>query len=187
MAEGRKKLPEKDALKARLYANHTETNTVLTTLIVNGKTYQLKVEPNKTLADILRWELHLTGTKVACDRGECGACTVLMEGMPILSCMTLAIACDGKRIETIEGLAGPSGKMHPIQRIFVDNDGLQCGFCTPGVLMTVKALLDNNPSPSEAEVRKALSGNICRCSAYPNIIKSTLLAAEAIKAGGQNG
>jgi len=156
----------------------------LTKLTVNGRVYELFVQPNWTLAYVLREKLGLTGTKVSCDRGACGFCTVLIDGRPMLSCMTLAATCDGKNIETIEGLADPvTLELHPIQRAFVEHDGIQCGFCTAGMIMCVKALLDKNLEPIEEDVKKALSGVLCRCSNYPNIIESTLAAAKVIKGG----
>ena len=158
------------------------------TLNVNGSRYELKVNITATLADVLREELGLTGTKIMCNEGECGACTVLMDGRPILSCMTLALDAEGREIQTIEGLADPdTGELHPIQESFVEKSGMQCGVCTPGMILTAKALLDENPDPSEDDVRKALSGNLCRCGNYPRITECVLDAAEAIKAGGKNG
>ncbi|MFC1893433.1 (2Fe-2S)-binding protein [Chloroflexota bacterium] len=154
----------------------------LTRLNVNGFTYELKVEPSWTLAHTLRDKLALTGTKIGCNMGECGACTVLIDGIPVSSCMTLAVECDGRDITTIEGLAeGP--KLHPIQQAFIDNHGFQCGYCTPGQIISAKALLDKNLNPSEEEVKKALSGNLCRCGNYPKIVESVLAAAKALREG----
>ena len=133
-------------------------------LNVNGDKYELQVKVTATLAEVLREELGLTGTKVTCDEGECGACTVLMNGIPVLSCMTLAIEAENKDILTIEGLADPAtGTLHPIQQAFVERSGMQCGVCTPGMILTAKALLDENHNPGENDVRNALAGNLCRC------------------------
>jgi xanthine dehydrogenase YagT iron-sulfur-binding subunit len=146
-------------------------------LNVNAKAYRLKVKSHWTLLDVLRKELGLTGTKKSCDRGSCGACTVIMEGKAIYACSQLALEADNKRIITIEGLL-EGEKLHPIQEAFVKHDGMQCGFCTPGVIMSVKALLDKNPRPSSAQMKEALSGNICRCAAYPKILESAMAAAQ---------
>ena len=156
-----------------------------TRLTVNGKSYELRIEPQWTLAEVLRNDLGLIGTKVACDEGVCGACTVLVDGRPTLSCTTLAIECDGKSILTIEGLE-KDGELHPLQQAFVEHHGLQCGFCTPGMIMSAKALLDENPSPTEENVKEALSGNLCICGCQPKIIESVLAAAEKIREGGND-
>jgi aerobic-type carbon monoxide dehydrogenase small subunit (CoxS/CutS family) len=146
-------------------------------LNVNAKVYRLKVKSHSTLLDVLRKEVGLTGTKKSCDRGSCGACTVIMDGKAIYACSLLAIEADNKRITTIEGLV-EGEKLHPIQEAFVKYDGMQCGFCTPGIIMSVKASLDKNPRPSIAEMKEALSGNICRCAAYPKILESAMAAAQ---------
>jgi len=146
-------------------------------LNVNAKAYRLKVKSQWTLLDVLRKEVGLTGTKKSCDRGSCGACTVIVDGKAVYACSLLAIEADNKRITTIEGLV-EGEKLHPIQEAFVKYDGMQCGFCTPGIIMSVKALLDKNPRPSSAEMKEALSGNICRCSAYPKILESAMAAAQ---------
>jgi aerobic-type carbon monoxide dehydrogenase small subunit (CoxS/CutS family) len=151
-------------------------------LWVNGQKYGLTVEPRRTLLDALRGDLGLTGTKKGCNEGTCGACTVLVDGQPILSCMALAIEYEGKSIETIENLE-KEGKLHPIQQAFIEEDGLQCGFCTPGQILSVKAFLASHPNPAPEEVKRAMSGNLCRCGAYPKIIKSALRAAEPLKRG----
>ncbi len=148
-------------------------------LIVNGETREVLVESRRTLLDALRKDVGLTGTKKACDEGTCGACTVLLDGKPIYACMALAIECDGKSIETIEGLAR-DGQLHPIQQTFIEEDALQCGFCTPGQIISVKVLLDSNPRPTLKEVKDALSGNLCRCGAYPKIFTAALRAAELL-------
>ena len=148
-------------------------------LNVNGEKYELKAKVTATLADILREELGLTGTKIMCNEGECGACTVLMNGSPVLSCMMLAVDAEGKDILTIEGLADPvTGSLHPIQQAFVDNSGMQCGVCTPGMILTAKALIDENPDPNEDDVRDALSGNLCRCGNYQRITECILASAK---------
>lgn len=151
-------------------------------LRVNNKTYVVKVDSNETLAEVLREKLGLTGLKIGCHSGECGACTVLVDGQPILSCLTLAIECIGREILTIEGLEDPeTGELHPIQQAFVDHHGLQCGYCTPAMIMSAKALLDKNPDPTEEEIKEAINGNICRCTGYISIIESILAAAEKMK------
>lgn len=149
-------------------------------LIVNGKNYKLKIEPNWTLAYVLRDKLGLTGLKVACDNGACGACTVLVNGETILSCMTLAIECQNKSILTIEGFSEGLG-LHPIQEAWLEEHGTQCGFCASGMIMTAKAFLDKNPYPAKEEVREALAGNICRCGNYDHIVASVLSAAKKMR------
>ena len=146
-------------------------------LIVNGKSYKLVVEARETLADTLRKQLNLTGTKITCNHGSCGSCTVLLDGMPIYSCMTLTMDVNNCKIKTIEGLAS-DGKLHPVQEAFIEKDGIQCGFCTPGQIMSATALLDKNPNPTLEEVKLGMSGNLCRCGAYPKIFESVLKAAE---------
>jgi aerobic carbon-monoxide dehydrogenase small subunit len=158
------------------------------TLKVNNQEYEFMVNPARTLADVLREDLGLTGTKIMCNEGECGACTVLINGKPVLSCMTLAIACEGKNILTIEGMADPhTGNLHPLQQAFVNKSGMQCGVCTPGMILSAKALLDDNPNPAEDDVRNALSGNLCRCGNYPRITECVLDAARMMREGGKNG
>ena len=146
-------------------------------LNVNDKTHRLKVKSHWTLLEVLRKEIGLTGTRKFCDRGSCGACTVIMDGKAVYACSRLAIEADNKKILTIEGLI-QGGKLHPIQEAFLEHDGMQCGFCTSGQIMSVKALLDKNPRPTQEEIKEGLSGNICRCSAYPKILKSALAAAQ---------
>ena len=146
------------------------------TLTVNGTTHEARVEPRTTLADLLRGELALTGTHVGCEHGVCGACTVLLEGRAVRSCLMLAVQADGASLTTVEGLE-EQGKLHPIQQAFVEEHGLQCGFCTPGFLMTVHELLHESPDPSEDEIRDALGGQICRCTGYQSILRSVRLAA----------
>jgi aerobic-type carbon monoxide dehydrogenase small subunit (CoxS/CutS family) len=154
------------------------------TLRVNGEEHELKIAPIWTLADVLREKLGLTGTKVMCDEGECGSCTVLIDGKPELSCLMLAIECEGRDIQTIEGLADPLiGKLHPLQEAFIERSGMQCSVCTPGMILTAKALLDENPSPTEDEVRQALAGNLCRCGNYKRIVECVLTAVDRMKGG----
>ncbi len=141
-------------------------------LSVNGEFYQVLVRPNEFLADVLRDKLGMTGTKKACDMGVCGSCTVLLDGLPVSSCLTLALDAEGKEITTIEGLESPEGELDPIQESFLDKGAVQCGFCTSGMVMTAKAFLEKNPTPSEGEIRKALAGNICRCTGYTKIIEA---------------
>ena len=157
-------------------------------LTVNGEENEVSVRPNWSLAYVLREKLSLTGTKVMCNEGECGSCSVLVDGKPMLSCLMLAIECEDKDILTIEGVADlHTGSLHPLQQAFVDLSGMQCGVCTPGMILTAKALLDSNPVPSEDEVREALAGNICRCGNYKRIAQSVLLAADRMKGEDSNG
>jgi aerobic-type carbon monoxide dehydrogenase small subunit (CoxS/CutS family) len=144
---------------------------------VNGLDYRATVPSRRTLLDLLRDELHLTGTKKVCDMGHCGACTVLRDGEAVLACLTLAATCQGAEITTIEGLAGPEDELTPLQQAFLDCDGLQCGFCTPGQVMSATALLAENPSPTEEEVREYMAGNLCRCGAYKGIVEAVMVAA----------
>jgi carbon-monoxide dehydrogenase small subunit len=146
------------------------------TLMVNGTPYTLLVKPQRTLVEVLRESLGLTGTKKSCNEGECGACTVLMDGKPVASCLVLAVDAQGKDILTIEGLSD-GGKLHPIQEAFLKHGGIQCGFCTPGMVMSAKALLDEHPRPTPTEVRKAISGNLCRCTGYQQIVNAIMAAS----------
>ena len=147
---------------------------------MNGKNYKIKIEAHWTLAYVLRDKLGLTGTKIACDNGACGTCTVLIDGEPILSCMALAVECENRSILTIEGLSD-GARLHPIQEAWLEEHGTQCGFCAPGMIMTTKALLDRIPRPSKKEVKEALSGNICRCGNYDHILASVLSAAKKMR------
>ena len=142
---------------------------------VNGQSHDLEVDTRWTLLHVLREELGLTGAKRGCDRGECGACTVLLDDLPVNACMTLAATISGSSIRTVEGLSSPD-TLHPVQQAFLENDGAQCGYCTPGFLMSATALLEHNPSPTDEEIRSALAGNICRCNAYGAIIRSVMAA-----------
>jgi len=150
-------------------------------LTVNGVVHEARVEPRMTLADFLRHELALTGTHVGCEHGVCGACTVLIDGETARSCLMLAVQADGAEVTTVEGLS-PNGELHPIQEAFVEEHGLQCGFCTPGFLMSVQELLQENPSPSDAEIRDMLGGQICRCTGYQSILRAVHAAAEKLRA-----
>ncbi|MBI4526066.1 MAG: 2Fe-2S iron-sulfur cluster binding domain-containing protein [Deltaproteobacteria bacterium] len=149
-------------------------------LNVNGHPYRVRVRSHWTLLEVLRRELGLTGTKKLCDRGSCGACTVMMDGKAVYSCSRLALEAENRRITTIEGVSD-GAIAHPIQQAFIDHDGLQCGFCTPGHIMSVKALLDVSPRPGVGQIKEALSGNICRCAAYPKILESAMAAARQVK------
>jgi len=154
-------------------------------LVVNGQPYELwvgdrpqEVNPSHTLAHTLRETLGLTGTKIGCDHGACGACTVLMDGKPVLSCIMLTVEADGKNITTIEGLGDPSTmKLDPLQQVFIDHTAFQCGFCTPGIIMSAKGLLNENPSPTEQEVKEGLSGNYCRCISHYHVLEAVMAAA----------
>jgi carbon-monoxide dehydrogenase small subunit len=151
-------------------------------MAINGQNRNVEVRPNELLADVLRERLGLTGTKIGCEAGECGACTVLINGKPTLSCLTLAIECEGKEILTIEGIGDAAkGELHPLQKAFVEHYGVQCGFCTPAMILTAKAFLEKNPSPNEDEIREAINGVICRCTGYMQIVESILAAAEEMK------
>jgi aerobic-type carbon monoxide dehydrogenase small subunit (CoxS/CutS family) len=164
-----------------LQAEHKDViANVIINLEVNGEQYQLNVQPNWTLSYVLRNVIGLTGTKEFCGQGACGACAVIMDKRSILSCMTLAVDCDQKSIETIEGIAR---KNHPLIEAYVKYHCMQCGFCTPGFIVTAKALLDRNPDPTEEEIKEALAGNLCRCGTYPQHIKAVLEAAKQLRGG----
>jgi xanthine dehydrogenase YagT iron-sulfur-binding subunit len=144
--------------------------TISIQLLVNGKPRHMMLDVRVTVLDALREHLHLTGSKKGCDQGQCGACTVLIDGERVLSCLTLAAAAQGKNIETIEGLAGPDGKLHPMQQAFIDQDGFQCGYCTPGQIMSAVACVREGHAHTDADIQEYMSGNLCRCAAYPKIL-----------------
>jgi carbon-monoxide dehydrogenase small subunit len=149
-------------------------------LIVNGHRYEVAVHPWQTLAEVLREELNLTGTKVGCNQGDCGACTVLLEGRSVSSCLTLAMEAHQREITTIEGLAKSLTELHPIQEAFVETQAVQCGFCSGGMIMSAKYLLDRNPHPSEEQIRQGLSGNLCRCTGYTKVVEAIGVAADKL-------
>ena len=153
-------------------------------LTVNGTERQARVMPRLLLADLLREEFGLTGTHLGCEHGACGACTVLVDGEPVRSCLLFAVQADGCRVDTVEGLAGADGALHPLQEAFRARHALQCGFCTPGMLMTLAAYLREHSSPTESDIREILSGNLCRCTGYQNIVQAGLDAAAALRAAG---
>ena len=154
----------------------TTNNSRLIKLTVNGVLYERKVEPRVTLVDFIRGELGITGTHVGCEHGVCGACTVIFDGQPVRSCIMLAVQADSHSVQTVEGMSSGE-QLHPIQQAFWENFGLQCGFCTPGFLLTVQDLLSRNPDPTDTEIREELSGNICRCTGYQSIIAAVKQAA----------
>jgi aerobic carbon-monoxide dehydrogenase small subunit len=149
----------------------------LITLSVNGKSYDVAIEPRQSLLQVLREELHLTGTKEGCSEGECGACTVILDGKTVDSCLIFGLEGEGCEITTIEGLSSDAG-LHPVQQAFIEHGGAQCGFCTPGMILAAKALLEQTPHPSEAEIRWGLSGNLCRCTGYVKIVEAVQAAAQ---------
>jgi len=155
-------------------------------LNVNHVNYRVEVEPRRTLVEVLRETLGLTGTKRSCNEGECGACTVLMDGKPVASCLILAVDAQGREIVTIEGLSDGE-RLHPLQEAFVKHGAIQCGFCTPGMVLSAKALLDGNPRPTALDVRKAISGNLCRCTGYQQIVDAILAASKAMETKPYNG
>ncbi|HEX7407985.1 MAG TPA: (2Fe-2S)-binding protein [Candidatus Binatia bacterium] len=151
-------------------------------LTVNGVSYEAAVEPRTTLVDFLRQDLGLTGTHVGCEQGACGACTILLNGQAVRSCLMLAVQADGAEVMTVEGLGGRDGALHPLQQAFMEEHGLQCGFCTPGFLMSAYELLQQHPQPSDDEIKEALGGNLCRCTGYMAIMKSVRVAATKLRA-----
>ena len=153
-----------------------DRSKALVAMTVNGERVEAAFEPHKTLLEVLREDLALTGTKHGCELGECGTCAVLVDGKPVLSCLVLGLECEGRRVETVEGMAGPEG-LHPLQKAFADLGAAQCGYCTPGFLLTAKALLEENPKPTLPEIRQALAGNLCRCTGYVKIFEAVELAA----------
>jgi carbon-monoxide dehydrogenase small subunit len=152
------------------------------TLRINGQDYRVEAEPDELLVDVLRDRLWLTGTKKGCGTGDCGACTVLMDGRPVTSCLVLAAAAEGRAIETIEGMADDE-RLHPLQQAFIDHGAVQCGYCTPGLLIIGRHILDHNPRPTEAEVRAGIAGNLCRCTGYTKVVQAILAAAERTACG----
>lgn len=146
-------------------------------LTINDQEYELAVPPNRTLVELLRYQLGLTGTKIGCGEGDCGTCTVIMDGKAVNSCLVLAVQANGKHILTIEGIETDKG-LHPIQKAFVEKGAIQCGFCTPGMILSAKSLLERNPRPDEAEIRLAISGNLCRCTGYQKIVEAIQYASE---------
>jgi carbon-monoxide dehydrogenase small subunit len=152
-------------------------------LTVNGRLFEADVEPRRHLGDLLRHDLKLTGTHIGCEHGVCGACTVIVNGAPVRSCLMFAGQANGADVTTIEGLAAPDGTLHPIQQAFWNCHGLQCGFCTPGMMMTIKAVLAESPDAGEADIRDAISGNLCRCTGYETIVDAALQAARAMRGG----
>lgn len=140
-------------------------------MTINGFLYELEVEPRRTLLEVIREQIGLTGAKKGCDRGDCGSCTVIIDGDPVASCLTLAVEASGKNITTIEGLA-KDGQLHPVQKAFIEHGGIQCGFCTPGMIMSATALLGKNPNPTEEEIKEGISGNLCRCGGYGRIMEA---------------
>ena len=151
------------------------------TVSVNGVSYRRRVEPRILLSDFLRHDLGLAGTHVGCEHGVCGACTILLDGQPVRSCLMFAVQAEKHEISTVEGLAGKDGTYHPLQQAMHDHHGLQCGYCTPGILMTMTAFLGENQAPSEEDVREALSGNLCRCTGYQNIVDAVMSAAKRMR------
>ncbi|HZN53975.1 MAG TPA: (2Fe-2S)-binding protein [Candidatus Polarisedimenticolaceae bacterium] len=151
-------------------------------LEINGEPVETAVAPYKTLLEVLREDLGLTGTKHGCELGECGACAVLVDGQPVLSCLVVAAACEGRRVETVEGMAGRDGALHPLQAAFADLGGAQCGYCTPAILLTARKLLETNPEPTRDEIADALSGNLCRCTGYNQIFEAVEEAAARLRA-----
>jgi aerobic-type carbon monoxide dehydrogenase small subunit (CoxS/CutS family) len=171
-----------DALKSHVVTDHSAQTLPKPyghiSITVNGHRYEHRVEANTTLYSLIHDEMGLTGAKMFCDRGACGSCTVIINGRPVLSCMTLAIECDGKKIETVEGIAQDN---HPLIDTYVKHHAMQCGYCTPGFVVTAKALLDRNPDPTDDEIREALSGNLCRCGTYPQHPLAVAEAAEILR------
>lgn len=150
-------------------------------LSVNGDRYEVAAAPNRLLVEVLREDLNLTGTKIGCGTGDCGACTVLLDGRSVCSCLTLAVEAQGKEITTIEKLAPSGSELHPIQEAFVSEGAIQCGYCTPGMIMSAKYLLDHNPTPTEEDIRRGLSGNLCRCTGYARIVRAISKAASDLR------
>lgn len=174
--------PRSKKRAARAGTSCAGTERVQISLVVNGQPHHASVKPNTTLLDVLRGHLGLKGTNKGCGTGDCGACTVIMDGRAVNSCIILAITASGAEITTIEGLAPPEG-LHAVQRAFVEKGAVQCGFCTPGMIMTVKAFLDSNLDPTEEECKRAISGNLCRCTGYKKIVEAMMYASEVMRHG----
>ena len=166
---------------AKVMSRRAEGQLIPISLTVNGALYEIEVEPNELLLDVIRDRLGLTGAKRSCDVQVCGACTLLLDGRPVSSCTLLAFEARDREVLTIEGLAAQNGKLHPLQEAFIEHGGFQCGFCTPGMILTAKTLLDENPNPTEEEIIQFMQGNICRCTGYKKIIESILAAAKKIR------
>ena len=166
-------------------SGNCSTNKAHLAVVINGGKVEADIDPCMTLAEFLREELELTGTKVGCNRGECGSCTVIVNGDAVYSCTMLAVEADGKQVQTIEALSA-DGTLHPLQQAFMDHDALQCGYCSPGMILSAKALLDENLHPTEHDVRVAVEGNLCRCGSTPNIIEATLAVARMAKEQGRS-
>jgi carbon-monoxide dehydrogenase small subunit len=162
------------AARRKKYAPSFEKSQIR--FVVNGESVEVAFAPHKTLLEVLREDLNLTGTKHGCELGECGTCAVLVDGKPVLSCLVLGLECEGRRVESVEGMAGPAG-LHPLQKAFADLGAAQCGYCTPGFLLTARALLEENPKPTLPQIREALAGNLCRCTGYIKIFEAVELAA----------
>ena len=158
---------------------------VSVSVVVNGENHEREVEPRLLLSDFLRHEIGLTGTHVGCEQGVCGACTILLDGEAVRSCLLFAVQADGHELTTVEGLAADATTLHPLQQAFWDKHGLQCGFCTPGILLSMLPFLEANPDPSEQEIREALSGNLCRCTGYQNIVDAVRQAASVLAGDGE--
>jgi carbon-monoxide dehydrogenase small subunit/xanthine dehydrogenase YagT iron-sulfur-binding subunit len=173
-----KTLPDFVGTPAQAAPASPESSTVAVVLDVNGTAHALTIEPQTTLAEVLRDALSLTGTKIGCDRGTCSACTVWLDRVPVLSCMMLAVDVGGRKVTTIEGL-GKDGELHPVQSAFIAHDAVQCGYCTPGLVMTSAALLEANPRPSADDVKAAIAGHLCRCGTYPHVVAAVQDAAAA--------
>jgi aerobic-type carbon monoxide dehydrogenase small subunit (CoxS/CutS family) len=161
-------------------SRHAETQTIPISFKLNGRLHEMEVEPHELLLDVVRDRLGLTGAKRSCDVEVCGACTLLVDGRPVSACTTLALEVRGRSVLTIEGLA-TDGKLHPLQQAFIEHGGFQCGFCTPGMILAAKALLDENPNPTEEELKHFMHGNICRCTGYKKIIESIMAAAKVMR------
>ena len=169
---------------SKALSKHPDAQTIPVSFILNGQPQEMEVEPHELLLDVIRERMGLTGVKRSCDVQVCGACTLLVDGRPVSACTTLAFEVRGRSVLTIEGLAEEDGKLHPLQEAFIEHGGFQCGFCTPGMILAAKALLDENPNPSEDELKHFMHGNICRCTGYKKIIESIMAAAKKMRSSG---